>query len=146
VDFDLLFHKFKTVQDSIGTRKVEHIMVVEVKTGTEKMTPAAKDSLSVLSGSMSAMIPINGDPINVKSRPGFIRKGEKKIQLHGVHLLRVPYKDSDDPIFIWDGKHHLNGEQLAKVLDFVNDPQCPFKKLDTDRRHKPSKIMPLFNA
>ena len=134
-DFDLTFHKFKNTKDNLGERRVEHIMVVEIKTGCESLGPAQRDTLSVFNGALNEMVPVNGNPIAVHSRPGFIRKGHKKIVWHGVHLLRVPKELASGCQFFWDN-HKIEADVLAEVLEFYRDPNQPDRFLDIDRRHK----------
>src|ERR1019366_6405143 len=93
-DFDLVFHRFRISRDALGDRGVEHVMVVEVKTKNETLGGPQRDTLSAVNAMFNSMVPVNGKPIGVKSRPGFIRPGAKKLVWHGAHLLRVPAKES----------------------------------------------------
>lgn len=146
-DYDLQFHRFKSCRDALGCRDVEHLMKVEVKIGDEKLGAAQRDSLSVLNALMNTMVPVNGGPIGVESRPGFIRPGEKKIVWHGVHLLRVPLKKSRVGPFYWDNKR-IDSNTLIKVLNFENDSIETDRPLDIDRRHKAGKteLIPILFA
>lgn len=136
-DFDLLLHRFKRIADRKGERTVEHIMVAEVKVGTEKVGNPQKDSFSVFNAALCSMMPWIGKPIGIKGRPAFIVNGDKKIVWHGVHLCRVPFEES--PIvgpFFWDNKL-ISFDNLRRVINFDNDPNRPSVPLDIDRRHKP---------
>lgn len=134
-DFDECFHRFRRVLDRKGFRDVEHIMVVEVKTSDETLRPNQRDTLSVYNAIFNTLLPVNGDPIEVESRPGFIIPGEKKIVWHGVHLLRVPFEEDHFGGFVWDNRP-ISFDNLVAVLNFDNCAANPQKKLDIDRRHK----------
>lgn len=147
MDFDLLFHRFRTVDDKIGSRSVEHLMLVEVKVGDEQVGRAQRDTLSVFNGLLMEMVPVNGAPIKVRSRPGYIVPGEKAIKWEGVHLLRIPREPTEVGPFVWDDRWELSASQLVKILNFEHDAYEPHKKLDNARRHKaakPKPAMPLF--
>jgi hypothetical protein len=144
-DFDLPFHRFRVVKDGKGNRSVEHFMVVEIKTGEERLGVAQRDSLSVFNALLGEMIPVNGTPIKVRSRPGYIVRGDKKVIWHGVHLLRVPSGPNPYGPFYWNNRR-INHEVLAKVLAFDNDPNHPQQKLDIDRRHKSGVMPTLFQG
>jgi len=134
-DFDLTFHRFWCGPDAIGNRTVEHLMVVEVKVGDERLTPAQHDTLSVFNSALKKIIPISGEPLEIAARPGYIRKGTKKIVWHGIHLLRVPFLENEDGPFFWNN-YEINRQFLAEILDFKRDPYHPECKLDINRRHK----------
>lgn len=138
LDFDLVFHRYREPRDKLGCRKVEHLMVVEVKIANEQLRDNQRDTLSLLGGLLEVGLQkVEGEPINVASRPGFIRPGDKKVVWHGVHLLRVPFRRSNIGPFFWDNRK-IDSNTLIKVLNFANDPHRDRvnKKLDIDRRHK----------
>ncbi len=137
-DFDLALHRFKRVTDSLGCRDVEHLMIAEIKTADERLGANQRDTLSVVSGLISTIVPVNGEPINVKSRPGYIIRRDKKVVWHGIHLLRVPARKNNIGPFFWDN-HPVDSHTLSKVLNFDNDWKPPFPPLDIDRRHKSEK-------
>jgi len=143
-DFDLMFHRFKQSKDKRGSRDTEHLMVVEVKTGTEKLGVAQRDTLSVFNGTLSTLIPVDGSKIGVESRPGMVRNGKKKIVWHGVHLLRVPKIESKVGPFFFDNRP-IAPSTLAGVLNFDLDSRHPHKPLDIDRRHKAPPPSQLFD-
>ncbi len=145
-DFDMPFHRFKRVSDKLGDRSIEHFMVVEVKIADERLGPAQQDSLSVFNGMLQSLVPVNGAPIGVRARPGFIKKGEKKIVWHGVHLLRVPAMRRNIGPFYWDNKY-VGSDLLRGILNFDRDPNPPHGVLDIDRRHKAKQRQAsLFSA
>lgn len=138
-DFDMPFHRFSRIVDGRGVRDIEHLMVVEIKTADEKLGAAQRDTLSVFNGALESMVPVDGAPINVKSRPGFILKGDKKIVWHGVHLLRAPAQPCEVGPFYWDNQR-IYSDTLARVLAFEFDPNKPSRRLDIERRHKRKPI------
>jgi len=147
-DLDLLVHRFRMVTDARGERTVEHIMVVELKTEDESLGKAQRDTLSLFNAALNSVLPVDGAPIGVEARPGFIVPGEKKVIWHGVHLLRVPAQPSEPGPFFWDNQP-LAAETLAAVLSFRHDPREPLRILDVERRHKPADqdpSMPLFDS
>ena len=136
-DFDLLFHRFKRSTDRLGTRSIEHLMIIEVKIGDEKLRPPQRDTLSVFNGLLKTFVPVNGRPLLVSSRPGFISKNEKKVIWHGVHLLRVPVEENNLGPFVFDG-HDIPFGTLQGILNFDLNANHPHRKLDIERRHKSS--------
>jgi len=116
-------------------RNVEHLMIVEVKVSREVLRAPQRDSLSVFNGLLSEFIPIDGSPIAVKSRPGFIRPGDKKVVWHGIHICRVPFDYSPDGPFFWNNAA-IYPSDLVAVLNFENDALAPVRRLDIERRHK----------
>lgn len=113
-------------------------MLVEVKTGDERLYPAQKDTLSAFAAAIDEALRLRETPIKVPSRPSYIVPGEKKIVWHGAHLLRVPPAYQQQGPFFWD-LAEIDKETLVKVLSMDNDPRSPEKKLDIDRRHKAAK-------
>ena len=145
-NFDYIFHRFKFPKDKLGQRRIEHLMIVELKTGGEILGNPQRDTLSVANAILDAILPVDGSPIDVKSRPGFIVNGDKKCVWHGIHLLRVPVAPTNVGPFGWDNKWVLPSNVLIDVLNFVRDPRNPFEFLDIDRRHKKSKQLPLLEV
>ena len=145
-DGDLIFHRFKRISDPLGERDLEHMMMVEVKTGDEKLRYAQHDTLSVFSQRLLAMAPGNGKPIGVQSRAGTrIKEGTRKVKLvwYGVHLLRVPSVPSEDGPFAWNNKQ-TDRQTLIEILNMDRDPRRPDLRLDIDRRHKKPRDESLF--
>lgn len=136
-DFDLLFHRYRWSNDRLGGRGIEHLMVVEIKKGAENLRHNQRDSFSLFAGFLDTMIPVNGEPIGVESRPGFIYPGEKKIIWHGVHLVRVPFEKNNLGPFQFDNRS-VTSDQLIGLLNFELDSRGTrfLRRLDIDRRHK----------
>lgn len=138
-DVDLYVHRFKRAPTpKYGTRTVECLMFVELKTGLENLGSAQRDSLSVANQAISelgsSMREIARN-LDLKSRPGYVVPGEKKVLWFGIHLLRVPYHESPDGPFYWDNKP-IEPHVLTEVINIDRDPDNPAKKLDLDRAHK----------
>jgi len=143
-NLDMVFHLYREVVDKLGLRTVEHLMVVELKTGDETLKGAQRDTLSVFNAAMETIIPVNGKPIHVQSKPGYVHKGRKKIVWHGVHLCRTPRARSDEGPFYWDNRQ-IDRTMLADVLSFRRDSRWPYRLLDIGRRHKPARQYPLID-
>jgi hypothetical protein len=135
LDSDLKFHRFRRIEDARGWRDVEDVMDVEVKTGSEKLGIAQRDTLSVFNAAIEQMIPVDGEPIHVRARAGYVRPGSKKVVHHGVHLLRVPSTPNPDGPWYWDNKP-VDTKTLIGILNFELDPRNPLRRLDVARRHK----------
>lgn len=143
-DGDLLLHRYRRIEDKLGSRDCEDIMLVEIKTGREELRPNQRDTLSVFNQCIEALAPQQTTPIGVKGRTAFIEPGDKKIVWHGVHLLRVPKQRQPAGPWYWDGQRICTATLIA-VLNMDNDPKQPERTLDIHRRHKKAKPMPLFN-
>jgi hypothetical protein len=137
-DVDLVFHRFEIIRDGLGCRKIDQLMMVELKTEDERITPPQKDTLGVLNGLLSQMIPVDGTPIGVEARPSFILNRDRKVIWRGIHLLRVPGEQSDDGPFYWD-HHEISRPMLIQILNFEVLPWRPHRKIDDLRRHKNSE-------
>jgi hypothetical protein len=125
-------------------------MVVEIKRIDEQLRAPQRDTLSVFNSALEGILPIDGKPLNVKSRSGMIVKGKRKVVWHGIHMVRVPNQRAPLGPFWFDNRPCPSGT-LIKLLDF--DVDCNIWRktgklfmLDIDRRHKGEKQYSLFTG
>jgi len=147
-DLDLLLHKYKTHEDGKGSREVQHLMFIEVKTNMASPSAAQTDTLSMLNQVLRNRRPnVNSRnrfqaelaPVKVKSK---MLGKMVTLKMYGGHLLQF---DGTDPTnstqMKWDGKD-IDPSWLVDLLTFVRDPDRPKLKMDHRRRSRPWNKLP----
>jgi hypothetical protein len=132
-DVDLILHRYLTAVDGIGTREIQALMMIEVKTRNGKPTPSQQDTLHKLNAVSCCSKTIGG----------------KLIRNFGVSILILSGTDPDNSKTIqWGRFKQVTGEvyyreinlfQLFKLLKFELHPDSltnqPFR-----RHHKTAEI------
>lgn len=146
-DADLWIHKWK----SHGTREVQCLMMVELKTHNAPMSMSQRDTLLFVNACLRnrRRTPTNRKlygqaqqvPLKMRShlsdRMVFMR-------LFGVHRLLLSGTDPENSATIqWD-RHFVSVDQLIKLLRFDLDPDT-LKPLDLRRHHRVTKHRTLFD-
>lgn len=152
-DVDMLFHKFKCCIDNIGTRDLQYLMLVEVKTRGAELSDEQRELLQHVDAifrshprkrerdSAGHFLPGHGE----HPRLLFSKKQGREITVipKGVHLLRLSGSTPDDSEqIIWD-KSPIDHDRLIGVLRFEFDPDNPQKRME-HRRRKREKRQPLL--
>lgn len=157
-DIDILLHRYKVmVEDGKGTRDIQCMMFVEVKTHGARMTAAQEDTLfqfnQILRNRVSNRHSKAAPQVSQcqrKVRSMMLQK-EVTIKLYGGHCLRFSGSSPDDSEEItwgsWDFGHDnygkqrwkiketkINKQQLEEILLFERDPDRPRLKIDHRRR------------
>lgn len=140
-DIDLLLHKYKTIVDGKGTRDIQCMMFVEVKTYNAELTLAQEDTLLVLDQVLRNRKPnIHSEPLSQAPNPPvkvYSKVCGRKVSVHfyGGHLLRFDgcSPETSDRIE-WDRKV-ISQETLVGLLQFEIDPDG-LTKLDHRRRSR----------
>ena len=141
-DLDMLLHKYKSLEDGKGSRWVQMMMFVEVKTFSATPSMAQRDTLSMLNQVM------RNRRQNIHSHPRRQAGGQVSrvysrllrqdvcIKLFGGHLLQFDQTTPDNSSKIyWDTKE-ISHLQLVQLLTFENDPDRINMKLDHRRRSR----------
>lgn len=140
-DTDFWSHRF-SVKDGHRpvARRIDHIMMVEIKTFHRDLDFAQRDTLSVIDQLLRRGTIQNGRrrPIKIpETRPG--RPGcFRQVRCFGVHTLVMSGSRPDESdTVIWDGKFEVSEVELVEILRFDRDPDAPKRYLDTRRHHRP---------
>lgn len=148
-DADFWVHRYSVPDGARGTRAVDHLMLVEVKTFNAVPAFAQKDTLSLIEGMMRQLSVRRGRRRIVRMRDTRPRRQGKTraVRLMGVHYLTLSGSRPDNSTSIkWDNKP-IDIAHLKELLRFERDPDHPQFMLDTRRHHRvPSmeKDLPLI--
>lgn len=142
-DLDILLHRYKFSEDRKGTRDVQCMMFVEVKTFMATPSPAQIDTLSILNQVLRNRRP------NIHSTPrrqviGQLTKAYSKLNrrdvrlwLFGGHLLQIDGSSPDNSSrMLWDNLD-INKSHLLELLRFERNPDNVELKMDIRRRSGP---------
>jgi hypothetical protein len=131
-DIDQIIHRYKTEIDRQGTREVQHIGFLEVKSNQAKVSASQKDTLLKLHRRLY------GDG-------KVIEYGDKYLKFWGVSVLRMENTCPESGRLTW--QHYEGGEQkligistLLDLLLFVRH-WTNFATQPLRRHHKTSEII-----
>jgi len=143
-DCDVLLHKYMTLIDKRGSREIQAAMFIEVKTNWADVSPAQRDSLSMMS-----QVFRNRRKNMHSDRSGrhaedhavlctvysHIRGDYVRLRLFGGHLLQFERNaPGDGGQIAWDYQR-IDEATLEKLLRFELDPDTnPLKPFDLRRR------------
>ena len=144
-DLDILLHKYLVKIDGKGSRELQAVMFIEVKTRWAECSNAQKDTLHLLNQLLNNRRP------NLHSPPkGHLAQGISRIcqtrsiilgkmvncWLLGGHLLRMDGDAPDSSKKIeWDHRA-ISANQLISLLRFDLDPHNPSRRIDWRRRYR----------
>ena len=146
-DLDILLHRYKfDLRDAHGSRDIQAMMFVEVKTHGADLNEAQRDTLSTLSQIMrnrrsNMYEPRFGKHADDHTPPAKTRSAmfdkEVALKLFGGHLLQFEHETPADNGWIkWDYKP-INARHLISLLLFEIDPD-KLTPIDWRRRSKPT--------
>ena len=147
-DLDVLLHKYLIHEDGKGSRDIQCLMFVEVKTRMAKPSDSQRDTLSMLNQVLRNRRPNRHskpyrqmDATVRKVRSTFLDK-DVTLKMYGGHLLQLSDTMPDNSgVMRWDNwkitKHHL-----IELLTFARDPDRPNQMIDHRRRSRPWAKMP----
>lgn len=143
-DCDILLHRYLVPVDKRGTRDLQCVMFIEAKTHWADMTPAQKDTLSMLSQVIrnrrrNIHGAKKGRHAQDRTPPckcySHVLKKDVRLWLFGGHVLRMSGDCPDDSDrMAWDGKP-IDRDTLIRVLRFELDPDDIAKAIDWRRRY-----------
>ena len=136
MDIDWIWHQYLVSGDTIGTRTVNHIMLIEEKTCLADISHAERDSMLILK-----------QALEIADRCGrkFLtaRKDKLRVRFWGYFKLRHDGKPFSQHSIIYWNKRKINLDQLEKILQFKLNPRTLISH--SDRRHHGPKNLPLFS-
>lgn len=154
LDMDLVLHNYMTVADGIGDRRIQYVMVVEVKTNKAELTRAQSDTLSmfdqVLRNRRRNMHERPEDKVrqlreHAPLATAFSEMFQADVVLHlrGAHLLQLEgVGPCDGERMYWD-RHLVDVDTLTKIMRAEVNADYPFRPLDLRRRYLPKSLEPL---
>lgn len=142
-DIDILLHRYMIKTDWLrGTRTLQCMMFIEVKTHGANVTPSQQDTLSALSQIMRNRRANRhahkrgrhaADHVPPSKVWSIASKKKVRLRLYGGHLLRLSDVDPPSSEWItWDNKP-IDVETLVKLLRFDLDPDT-LREADWRRR------------
>lgn len=135
-DVDALWHQYKTVVDGQGTREIQAMMFLEVKTRSGRLTSSQQDTLFKFHKSIKPSIKVNG----------------MIIRNLGVSVVYLDGKDPDDSSRIQWGRFKQDGElqltpisydQFIALMQFELNPDTLRDKTPFRRHHKTTCFIAL---
>jgi hypothetical protein len=134
-DCDYWIHQYRAHRDRVGSRAVDSIMLVELKTFCADVGYAQRDTLHLVH-QLLRHASVRPDGRRRTLRLDGQKAGERRIvRCFGVHTLRI---SSDRPdrssLMYWDGRV-IDEQTLVEILSFLRDPDAPMRSLSTERRH-----------
>lgn len=149
-DCDLLLHKYILHTDKIGSREIQAMMFIEVKTQGANITLEQRDTLSILSQMLRNRQETPTKKLYIKQATSapvkvFSIRNNKYVRLFafGGHLLQI---SGDSPAnsdwMRWDNTYLITEDVLIKLLRFEIDPET-LRPMEWRRHHK--QEAPLFS-
>lgn len=142
-DSDYWIHQYASHKDRVGTRAVDQVMLVEVKTYSAHLSFAQRDTLHLVNQLLrSASMMPNGKRRYM--RLSGTRCGERRIvRCFGVHTLQMEGDRPDNSArILWDGKL-IDENLLVLLLQFIRDPDAPSKLMPNRRHHTTGRVISL---
>lgn len=143
-DCDVLLHKYKMYEDKKGSRDLQCLMFIEVKTHNADVSEAQRDTFSMLSQVLrNRRKNIHSDK---KGRHAFEHVPPAKVWSHkerrwvslrmfGAHLLQMSGDDPETSLSMqWDWNRKIDLQTLIRILRFELDPDS-LKPMDWRRRY-----------
>jgi hypothetical protein len=134
---DLWVHRYATKPDKVGTRELQHLMLIEVNTFGAVMDERSQgDTYHLIDQVMRR-------DRGKRGRYYKRRTGEKRwVRCWGVHYIRMSGDTPPNSEWLtWDGKE-VTVLQLEELLRFERDPDT-LKPRSDRRHHRPSQGMLL---
>lgn len=147
-DLDVLLHKYITTKDGKGTRDIQSMMFIEIKTFMANPSEAQRDTLHLLNQILRNKKPnIHSTPrwqpnTAVTTAYSLANKRNIRLRLYGGHLLQLEKTSPENSdCMYWDREYPIGPQELVELMTFVRDPDNPERLLDYRRRSKPFSIM-----
>lgn len=147
-DCDILLHRYFLLNDKKNDRRIQCLMLIEVKAFGADMTPAQRDTINLFNqvlrnrrpnihSSKKGLHALNHTPLCKVFSP--MHKQMIQLKMFGAHLLQMSGNDPESSNqMIWDRRYKIDQDQLIQLLRFERDPDtlCP---VDWRRRYSAFK-------
>lgn len=130
IDTDYWIHQYRAHTDKVGTRKIDSIMCVELKTYEAELGYAQRDTLRLVSA-MYRKVNYTKDG---KCRTITLNMGNeiRSIRMYGYFVLRLQTDTPESGWIEWDGRQ-IDIDTLIEILSFRRDPRT--LNIRSERRH-----------
>lgn len=143
-DCDVVLHRYLQKIDKAGTRDIQCLMLIEVKSRGADVAASQEDTLSMLSQVLR-----NRRRNRHQSKLGrhaedriapcrtYSKKLRRKVTLwsFGIHLLQMAHDSPEDSEWMtWDRTTPIDQDRLLKILRFEIDPDT-LRPIDWRRRY-----------
>ena len=142
-DLDLLLHRYAGLIDGLGSRDIQCLMFIEVKTYGSRVTDAQRDTLFTLNQVLRNRKPNRHrakrgahleDHIPLAKTYSWCNKRRVALKLFGGHSLRLSAGCPEKSAWIeWDHKA-IDVDALVRLLRFEIDPDT-LEPIDWRRRY-----------
>lgn len=147
-DSDWWIHQYRARTAKAGSKMLDNVMLVEVKTHEADVRFAQRDTLFLVNQMLRKSSVVNGRRRYVKCVSPTV--GETRyVRLFGVHVLTFSGNTPvDSDRIVWDSTV-IDEQILVELLCFKRDPDSPLRQLDTRLHHRPSQkgqLLQLFGT
>lgn len=134
-DVDQVIHRFLNHVDRIGTRDIQHILLIEEKSRNGEPSDSQSETLRFLD--------------ELLRKAGSIRtrnnRGQKVVvKYHGLHFVIYDGPTPDASVRVYWDRKAVTRTELEEVLRFERDATTLAPR--SDRRHHTSPERPLFTS
>ncbi len=134
-DIDWIWHQYKVKTDRVGTREINHILLIEEKSFGADLTISERDVMFQLDQILSR---------TNTERVMTVRKQWIDVRFWGYFKLRYSGATLPASDTVWWNKTIITLKQLEQILRFEINPRT-FAARD-DRRHHTPRPLPLFDG
>ncbi len=148
LDSDLWDHKFRIHSDRRGSRDVQHLSLIEVKTFEAELTEAQRDTLWVITTALMRKKEGCNRPF-IFQMPHYFRNGSNRrcnlrtVWCWGAHVLRMSHDSPQSSGWMMWDKKEIDVEMLEELLRFERD-HFTLRPRSDRRHHADNGPPPLF--
>ncbi len=134
-DVDWIWHQYRTIKDGVGSRTINHVLMIEEKSYSKCLEFSQRDTMYLVHQALSAAD-------NKRFRTA--RGDRVLVRFWGYFLLRYSGTCLNCATEIWWNKRRVDTTTLESILRFDLDPVALKPYLDSSARRHHIKRLPLF--
>lgn len=148
-DQDLVIHQYRAHRDRVGERRVDNIMLLEVKGRSQSglrlknLRLGQRDTFELLEAVIGTRKVNKATGERVINRKVNLHGETRYVRFWGVHVLSMSEESPQKSKEMWWDGIPITIDQLIELLCFRINP-FTFCKRPDERRHHVSKLLPLF--